>query len=80
MRAHREVVLCAGAVNTPQLLLLSGIGPAAHLRETGVPLLQHIPGVGTHLKVRDGAAAPGAGPGVGTGVRAVVRTAELQSP
>lgn len=41
-----EVVLCAGGINSPHLLLLSGIGPAAELRAMAVPLVQHLPGVG----------------------------------
>ena len=48
--AGREVVLCAGAVGSPQLLMLSGIGPAAHLREAGVPLVHDLPGVGANLQ------------------------------
>jgi choline dehydrogenase-like flavoprotein len=49
-RAAREVVLCAGAVGSPQLLMLSGIGPAAHLREAGVPVVHDLPGVGSNLQ------------------------------
>ena len=45
-----EVVLCAGAIGTPHLLLRSGIGPAAHLRETGVPVMHDLPGVGANLR------------------------------
>ncbi|MFE7845391.1 GMC family oxidoreductase [Microbacterium sp. NPDC057407] len=48
--AAREVVLSGGAVNTPQLLMLSGIGPAAHLAEHGVPVLVDAPGVGSNLQ------------------------------
>ena len=48
-RADREVVLCGGAINSPQLLLLSGIGAADHLAEFGIPLVHDLPGVGQHL-------------------------------
>ncbi|MGI3167123.1 GMC family oxidoreductase [Pseudooceanicola sp. 200-1SW] len=49
-RALREVVLSAGAVNTPALLQLSGLGPAGLLRETGIEVVQDIPGVGENLQ------------------------------
>jgi choline dehydrogenase len=45
-----EVVLAGGAINSPQLLLLSGIGPAAQLAEHGVPVVADLPGVGEHLQ------------------------------
>jgi choline dehydrogenase len=45
-----EVILCGGAINTPQLLQLSGVGDAALLREQGVPLVHHLPGVGENLQ------------------------------
>jgi choline dehydrogenase len=45
-----EVVLSGGAVNSPQLLLLSGIGPADHLREVGVDVVHDLPGVGAGLQ------------------------------
>ncbi|SHG44373.1 GMC family oxidoreductase [Geodermatophilus nigrescens] len=48
--ASGEVVLCGGAVNSPQLLMLSGIGPAAHLREVGVDVVHDLPGVGGGLQ------------------------------
>lgn len=47
--ARREVIICAGAINTPKLLQLSGIGPEALLREIGVPVRHHLPGVGANL-------------------------------
>jgi choline dehydrogenase len=45
-----EVVLCGGAINSPQLLLLSGIGPAAQLRALGIPVAVDLPGVGQNLQ------------------------------
>ncbi|MCW2380883.1 MULTISPECIES: GMC family oxidoreductase [unclassified Sphingobium] len=50
VRARREVILCGGAINSPQLLMLSGIGPAAHLADMGVPVLRDLPGVGANLQ------------------------------
>jgi len=49
IRARREVVLSAGALQSPQLLLLSGIGAAAHLAEMGIAIRHHLPGVGRNL-------------------------------
>jgi len=49
LRARREVILCSGAVNSPQLLQVSGIGPAAHLSSIGVEVRQDLPGVGANL-------------------------------
>ena len=48
-RARREVVVSGGVYGSPQLLLLSGIGPADHLRDRGVPVLHDLPGVGANL-------------------------------
>jgi choline dehydrogenase len=50
VRATREVVLSGGAVNSPQLLMLSGIGPADHLRSVGVEVVHDLPGVGQGLQ------------------------------
>jgi choline dehydrogenase len=47
--AQREVILAAGAVGSPQLLMLSGIGPARHLTEHGIPVLVDAPEVGQNL-------------------------------
>jgi choline dehydrogenase len=50
VRARREVVLCAGAVNSPQLLMLSGIGDGQHLQSHGVEVVHHLPEVGQNLQ------------------------------
>jgi choline dehydrogenase len=49
-RAEREVILAAGAYGSPQLLMLSGIGPADHLREQGIEVALDSPAVGSHLQ------------------------------
>ncbi|WP_024889661.1 GMC family oxidoreductase [Luteimonas huabeiensis] len=48
--AQREILLCGGAVNSPQLLMLSGIGPADALRRHGIRVVQDLPGVGANLQ------------------------------
>ena len=50
VRATREVLLCAGAVNSPQLLQLSGIGPGALLHQHGIEVVHELPGVGANLQ------------------------------
>lgn len=52
VHARREVILCGGAFNTPQLLMLSGIGPQEELRRHGIPLRVELPGVGRNLQDR----------------------------
>jgi choline dehydrogenase len=49
-RASREIVLCGGVIDTPKLLMLSGIGPADHLKSHGISVLADVPGVGANLQ------------------------------
>ncbi len=53
---ERETILCAGAINSPQILQLSGIGDADHLKSVGVDVVKHLPAVGQGMK--DHIAAP----------------------
>lgn len=48
--ARREVLLCAGALQSPQLLQLSGVGPGTLLRDFGIPVVHELPGVGENLQ------------------------------
>ncbi|MFY1868167.1 GMC family oxidoreductase [Achromobacter xylosoxidans] len=50
LRVRREVILCAGALQSPQLLQLSGVGPAALLRRFGIGVVRDLPGVGENLQ------------------------------
>jgi choline dehydrogenase-like flavoprotein len=50
IRANREVILSAGAIGSPRLLQLSGIGPADHLTDLGIPVVLDQPGVGANLQ------------------------------
>lgn len=49
-RGEREVILSGGAINSPQLMMVSGIGPADHLRSFGIETIHHLPGVGRNLQ------------------------------
>ena len=50
VRAGREVLICGGSINSPQLLKLSGLGPETELRAHGIRVFQHLPGVGENLQ------------------------------
>ena len=50
VQINRDLILTSGAIGSPRLLMLSGIGPADHLREAGVKLVHHLPGVGSSLQ------------------------------
>ena len=50
VRARKEVILSGGTFGSPQLLMLSGIGPALHLHDMGIPLVHELPGVGQNLQ------------------------------
>ena len=50
LRANKEVLLTAGALQSPQLLMLSGVGASEHLREHGIAVQHHLPGVGENLQ------------------------------
>lgn len=43
--AEKEVILSGGAINSPQLLMLSGVGNADDLKHHGIPVVQHLPGI-----------------------------------
>lgn len=50
VRARREIIVSAGAIDTPRLLMLSGVGPANHLQEVGIKPVMDLPGVGSNLQ------------------------------
>jgi choline dehydrogenase len=54
VRARQSVLLAAGAIASPQIMMLSGLGPADMLRRHGIPVVRHIPGVGRNLQDHPG--------------------------
>ena len=48
--ANKEIILRGGSINSPQLLMLSGVGPASHIKEKGIEVIKNIPGVGRNLQ------------------------------
>ena len=84
-----EIVLCAGGLASPQLLLLSGVGPAEHLREMGIPVVLDSPGVGKNLRdhpmalvdlePREGVALSEGVPRIQTGLRYTAEGSHLRS-
>lgn len=54
IKAEREVIICSGAICSPQLLMLSGIGSAKQLEPLGIPVHKDLPGVGAHLSDHHG--------------------------
>ena len=49
-RANKEIIVCAGAIKSPQILMLSGIGPQSHLTQMGIDVVHHLAGVGQNLQ------------------------------
>lgn len=50
VNARKEIILCAGAIGSPQILMLSGVGDRDHLKQVGVNVIHHLPGVGQNLQ------------------------------
>jgi choline dehydrogenase-like flavoprotein len=77
LKAGREVLVCAGALHSPQLLMLSGIGPREHLQQLDIAVLHDLPGVGQHLHdhidVLQVANAPGVDDLFGLSLRGALR-------
>lgn len=80
LHCRREVLLCAGALQSPQLLMLSGIGPGAHLQDMGLPVLLDLPGVGSNLHDHPDVTVvhslPGSALGVGVSLAGLGRIAK----
>ena len=70
VKAEKEIVVTAGAIGTPKILMLSGIGPGAHLKDMGIPVIRNSPGVGSNLQEH---------PNVGIGARVSVNTYNLDA-
>ena len=50
VKANKEVIVCGGAIGSPNILMHSGVGPRDVLAKAGVPVRYHLPGVGQHLQ------------------------------
>ena len=84
-----QVVLAAGGIASPQLLLLSGVGPADHLRDLGIPVVRDLPGVGQNLRdhplvtvelaVKDGVHLDVNGPRMQAGLRYTATGSSLRN-
>ncbi len=84
-----EIILSSGAIGSPQLLMLSGVGPAAHLKELGIPLVLDKPGVGQNLRdhpsvwvdwrVREGYPLDGLAPRVQVALRYTASGSDLRN-
>ena len=84
-----EIVLCAGGIASPQLLLLSGVGPAADLRKLSIPVVKDLPGVGQNLRdhplvnvelePRDGVKLATTEPRIQTGLRYTAEGSDLRN-
>ncbi len=84
-----EIILSSGAVGSPQILLLSGVGPAAHLKKIGIPVVHDLPGVGQNLrdhplvyvtwKTKDSYKLEDFGPRIQFGLRYTAKGSELRN-
>ena len=84
-----EIVLSSGAIGSPQLLMLSGVGPAGHLKELGIPVVLDKPGVGQNMrdhpsvwvdwKVREGYPLDGFAPRIQVALRYTARDSDLRN-
>ena len=84
-----EIVLCAGGIASPQLLLLSGVGPAGHLNELGIPVVRDLSGVGKNLRdhplvtielePKDGVKLATVEPRIQTGLRYTARGSDTRN-
>ena len=78
--AADEIVLCGGAVSSPHLLMLSGLGPAAHLRAHGIAVVRDVPGVGQNLRNHPSAGVRAGGRWVRYGRRGAQKSGEPALP
>ncbi|CAK7209416.1 hypothetical protein SBRCBS47491_000434 [Sporothrix bragantina] len=77
--ARREIIVAGGAFNSPQILMLSGVGPAADLKKLNISVVKDLPGVGQHLMDNQELPIVGSGP-AGNGEATVAMTRSQHSP